>query len=225
MKYYCTYLTIYKGNKFPMFYIGSSTVEKVQNGYHGSISSIYKEVYNKEIKRNPHLFKTLILKIFNHKKESLRHEIKLQTALQVLKKPTIYLNRNIANIHFIKTRTKHSEETKRKISESNKGKIGWNKGIPNPKQSDRMKENNPNKGRNFKERHHHFKKGRVPHNLTPLYSFACKQCNAQVVQRISNKKNRSLFCDKSCAVKYRNINNHWTRNQRSQLPPAEQANS
>jgi hypothetical protein len=43
---FCTYLTIYSGNKLPMFYIGSSTVKKVVSGYHGSVSSkIYKGWY------------------------------------------------------------------------------------------------------------------------------------------------------------------------------------
>ena len=43
---YCVYLTVYSGNLLPMFYIGSSSVKKIQNGYCGSISSKkYKNVF------------------------------------------------------------------------------------------------------------------------------------------------------------------------------------
>ena len=47
---YCVYLTTYFGAKLPMFYIGSSTVSRVNSGYRGSVSSkSYKEIWNNEI--------------------------------------------------------------------------------------------------------------------------------------------------------------------------------
>lgn len=50
---YCTYLTTYFGNKLPMFYIGSTSVSKIKNGYRGSVSSKqYKTVWMKELKEN-----------------------------------------------------------------------------------------------------------------------------------------------------------------------------
>ncbi len=59
---FCTYLTTYSGNKLPLFYIGSSSVERVNNGYHGSVKSkAYSTIWKSELKHNPHLFKTRIL--------------------------------------------------------------------------------------------------------------------------------------------------------------------
>jgi hypothetical protein len=51
---YCTYLTIYSGNKLPPFYIGSTSVNRISNGYHGSVSSKrYKSIWLEELKTNP----------------------------------------------------------------------------------------------------------------------------------------------------------------------------
>jgi len=62
MKKYIVYITKYKGNLLPPFYIGSSYEEKILNGYNGSIrSKKYKEIYKKEQKENKHLFITRIL--------------------------------------------------------------------------------------------------------------------------------------------------------------------
>ncbi len=61
---YCVYLTIYRGKKLPPFYIGSTYIDNIRkNNYHGSVTSKkYKEIYNKELKDNPDLFKTIILR-------------------------------------------------------------------------------------------------------------------------------------------------------------------
>jgi len=49
---YCVYITIYRGNKLPPFYIGYSTPEKIKNGYRGSVSSRqYKNIWKKNWKR------------------------------------------------------------------------------------------------------------------------------------------------------------------------------
>ena len=72
---FCTYLTIYKGNKMPMFYIGRTTVNNIQNGYCGSVSSkLYKDIWKFEVKNNLHLFKTIILTLHKTKKESAEKE-------------------------------------------------------------------------------------------------------------------------------------------------------
>ena len=61
---YCTYLTVYTGNKLPLFYIGSSTVDKVNKGYHGSVKSKkYKQTWEEELTNNPSRFKTIILSV------------------------------------------------------------------------------------------------------------------------------------------------------------------
>lgn len=142
---FCTYLTIYSGNKLPMFYIGSSSVNKVLNeNYHGSVTSKkYKDTWKQEIKQNPHLFKTKILKEFHSRKNATYHERKLQVKLNIVRSP-MYINMAIASVNgffgmdlrgkFVSEESKRkmseyrigkllSEETKQKISNKNKGRI------------------------------------------------------------------------------------------------------
>lgn len=109
-----------------MFYIGSSYVTKVKSGYHGSIKSKkYKTVFDLEIKQNPQLFKTKIIKTFLNRADALASEYKLQTQFNVVKSP-MYLNQSVAakngcfgmdtsgknNPNFGKN---HSNKTKEKI--------------------------------------------------------------------------------------------------------------
>lgn len=48
---YCTYLTIYSGNKLPPFYIGYKDLHSIENGYRGSVDSLaFKEIWLSEIK-------------------------------------------------------------------------------------------------------------------------------------------------------------------------------
>lgn len=45
-KTYCTYVTFYSGNKLPPFYIGSTSVDKIEKGYRGSVKSKrWKQIY------------------------------------------------------------------------------------------------------------------------------------------------------------------------------------
>lgn len=134
---HCTYLTIYKGRKLPPFYIGSSTDSKIQKGYHGSVSSKrYKHIWKSELRSNPQLFKTIIISYHNTKKEALKKESYLQTALDVLDNP-LYINQSIVNEKFfVCNRTtehtnkiinnrkgyKHSIDTRKRISIGKKGK-------------------------------------------------------------------------------------------------------
>lgn len=93
---YCTYLTIYFGHKLPRRYIGSSSVEKVLNGYNGSVSSIkWKSLYDEEQKENKHLFKTRILTI--HLTDSVAREMEKQLHIKydVVASP-LYFNESIA---------------------------------------------------------------------------------------------------------------------------------
>lgn len=93
---YCVYLTVYRGSELPMFYIGSSSVARIDQGYHGSISSKqYMAIYKIEVKRNPHLFKTIIIKRFETRIAALEKELKLQKYLKVVKSP-MYMNRTYA---------------------------------------------------------------------------------------------------------------------------------
>lgn len=93
---YCTYLTTYKGNKLPPFYIGSSSVENIENGYRGTVKSKkYSKIWKEEIKNNSNLFNTKILSIHKTRKEALEKEKFLQLSLNVIKN-SLYINQAIA---------------------------------------------------------------------------------------------------------------------------------
>nr|QMP83748.1 MAG: hypothetical protein [Caudoviricetes sp.] len=97
MSIYCVYLTIYFGNKLPPFYIGSSSVEKVQNGYKGTVTSKkYCKIWNKEIKEHPNYFKTKIISKHLTRQEATFKENKLQKLLNVVKS-TMYINMAVAS--------------------------------------------------------------------------------------------------------------------------------
>ena len=95
MNIYCVYLTTYRGNKLPPFYIGYSTIKKINGGYHGSVASRnYKAIWRSEQKVNPHLFKTTILTTHGSKAEAMTREQTLQRHLNVIQNP-LYVNRSI----------------------------------------------------------------------------------------------------------------------------------
>lgn len=72
---YCVYLTTYLGDALPPFYIGSSSIEKIENGYKGSVlSKRWKNIWNDEIKNNPQLFRVEIIKTFHTRQEATNYE-------------------------------------------------------------------------------------------------------------------------------------------------------
>ena len=119
---YCVYLTIYSGNKLPPFYIGSTSVEKVNSGYHGSVKSReYKYIYMNELKMNPNLFKTKIISLCKKRDDAFTREKILQKKLDVINNP-LYMNRAIAGKGYNTSGSnngfygkKHTEETLAKM--------------------------------------------------------------------------------------------------------------
>jgi hypothetical protein len=123
----------------PMFYIGSSYVNKIQRGYHGSVSSKkYKKIWNEEIKNNPKLFNTNIISYHENDTEARKKELKLQKLLNVVNS-TLYINESYARVNGFHGRDVKKEnhprwgsinsiEHRNKISKSTKGRIPWNKG-------------------------------------------------------------------------------------------------
>lgn len=92
---YCVYLTVYMGNKMPMFYVGYTRVDKLFVGYHGSVTSKqYREIWENELAEHPSLFKTKLLYIFNTKIEAARKEFYIQSKLKVDKNP-LYINKGM----------------------------------------------------------------------------------------------------------------------------------
>lgn len=104
MTIYCTYITIYYGNKLPPFYIGSSTVSRINKGYRGSVASKeYKAIWKHETKTNKHLFKTVILTTHETSKEAVLKERFFHDALDVVHNP-LYTNKGLAMPNGFETR-------------------------------------------------------------------------------------------------------------------------
>ncbi|WPK33751.1 hypothetical protein [Escherichia phage AV109] len=94
---FIVYLTIYSGDKLPPFYIGSTSLEKHLNGYHGTIlSKAYRKIYNKELLENPTLFDSCILSEHPTREEALKVEKDYQIRVQAHKNP-LYMNMSLAS--------------------------------------------------------------------------------------------------------------------------------
>lgn len=131
---YCVYLTIYRGNRLPPFYIGSSSIDKVKSGYNGSVTSkAYGRIWRSERENNKHLFKTVILKTFESRKDATRAEARLQEARKVVTSP-LYVNLALAKPNGFfgngsrgeahpthRKNYKPSEETRKRLSLATSG--------------------------------------------------------------------------------------------------------
>ena len=116
MNIYCVYLTIYLGNKLPMFYIGSTSISKLNSGYRGSVlSKKYKETWNYELSTNPHLFETKIISYHDTREHAFDKEETLQRLLNVVPSE-LYINESYANGGFSMAGKSLSEEHKQKLS-------------------------------------------------------------------------------------------------------------
>jgi hypothetical protein len=107
MTIYCVYLTTYLGNKLPPFYIGYTKSDNIKyRNYRGTVTSRkYKEMWKREIKENPQLFKTKILSEYNNKEEAQEKEKFLLKSLRVIKNE-MYINMAI---------TCHADNTGKKL--------------------------------------------------------------------------------------------------------------
>ncbi len=93
---FCCYLTIYRGELLPPFYLGSSSVKRINGGYHGSVKSKkWKYIYEKELVENPHLFNTVILRTTINRKMSSAVELYLQKRNDVVTS-TFFFNESLA---------------------------------------------------------------------------------------------------------------------------------
>jgi hypothetical protein len=104
---YCVYETTYLGNIFPKKfanskltptkYIGSSSIDKIDKGYRGSVSSkSFEKLWKQELKENPELFEIKILETFETREEALAKELEIQQTLNVVKDEK-YFNMSLAN--------------------------------------------------------------------------------------------------------------------------------
>lgn len=112
----------------PPFYIGSTSVSKIQKGYKGSaMSKEYKDIWNLELRNNPHLFHTEVVSLHKTRKGAFDAEAAYQREEDVVRSE-LYINAAIANRRFNMFGKKDSKETKLKKSKAQKGRISAMKG-------------------------------------------------------------------------------------------------
>ena len=95
---FVVYKTTYLGEKMPKFYVGSTSIKKIESGkYYGSVSSRkWKEIFNEELKNNKHLFSVEILSKHLTRKEALKEELRIQIELNVVKSND-FINQSLAS--------------------------------------------------------------------------------------------------------------------------------
>lgn len=96
---YVVYLVTYSGNKLPKYYIGSTSMEKINKGYLGSVKSKrWKSIFEIEVKNNRELFKSEILSYHETRQDALAEELRVQKERNVVKSNE-YMNESLANIN------------------------------------------------------------------------------------------------------------------------------
>lgn len=96
---YVVYLVTYNGDKLPKYYIGSTSIEKINNGYLGSVKSKkWKTIFEKEVKNNRELFNLEILSYHKTREDALLEEYRIQKEKNVVKSLEFF-NESLANIN------------------------------------------------------------------------------------------------------------------------------
>lgn len=105
------------------------------------------------------------------------------------------------------TGQKHTLATRKKLSCMAMGRKAWNKGLHNTDAKVRMTENNPMKDPKIAQKVRESRIGRTPSNkITKTYTKICKECGYKE-EKSDTKHNRiNVFCDKSCAARWFNMN-------------------
>lgn len=95
-KMFITYLTIYGGDKLPPFYIGSTSMKKHKECYHGTVlSKAYKKIYKDELQNNPNLFDSCIIEEFDTREQATEGELKYQLKVDAVNNP-LFMNKALA---------------------------------------------------------------------------------------------------------------------------------
>ena len=166
---YVVYHTTYSGDKFPANYIGSTTIDKIQQGYKGSVSSKeFKSIWKQELNTNPHLFSVQIISYHDTRPAATYKELQIQKIFNVVTNP-LFVNMSYAqpngffgrdvsgknnpnynNKWTLENRKKQSERAKIQFTTNNPNK---NPSVEKRKQmSERMLwENNPMHNKKHKE--------------------------------------------------------------------------
>jgi hypothetical protein len=120
----CVYLITYSGGKLPHKfkkstispnkYIGSGSVEKIFDGYRGSVSSKkYKKIWKQELDEHPYLFHLEFLSFHDDRKDAFEEETRVQREIGVVRSEE-YVNLTIGK--SLPIRTHQTTETRNKIS-------------------------------------------------------------------------------------------------------------
>jgi hypothetical protein len=133
---FVVYLTKYSGKKLPPYYIGSTSTEKIKQGYKGSVTSKkWRKIFYEELLQNNHLFEIEILSTHDNRKDALEAELKEQKLRDVVKSKD-YFNESFASVngffgrdisgenHPMFGKKGHSSNTGKNLSEDHKKKIG-----------------------------------------------------------------------------------------------------
>lgn len=90
---FCVYVTEYLGDKLPKWYVGSSSISKVNSGYKGSVSSYqWKSLWESE---PDNLFVTRIISEHITRKDAFEAELKYQIDNDVVKSDE-WVNKSLA---------------------------------------------------------------------------------------------------------------------------------
>ena len=93
---YCVYKTTYTGKLLPPYYIGSTSLAKIERGYRGSVcSKKYKDIWESELREHPELFSTKVLVKCETRKEAFVVELEIQQEYDVVINP-FYINQSFA---------------------------------------------------------------------------------------------------------------------------------
>jgi hypothetical protein len=175
---YVVYHITYAGDKLPPNYIGSTTIDKIQQGYKGSVcSKEFKSIWQSEVKANPHLFSVQIISYHDTRPAATYKELQIQKLFNVVKNP-LFVNKAYASVNgffgmnicgennpnFGKT---PSEKTKNKLSIAMSG------------------ENNPNFGKQA------WNKGKTPHNKGKPNS---DKTRAKISKSLTGKTQTKIIC-------------------------------
>ena len=132
MEKYIVYLVTYNGDKLPKYYIGSTSIEKINNGYLGSVKSKrWKTIFESEIKNNKELFNSEILSYHKTREDALSEELKVQKERNVVKSNE-YFNESYASVNgfFGMVITDEHKKILSKIAKENHEKGKYHKLTP-----------------------------------------------------------------------------------------------
>ena len=174
---------------------------------------------------NPSTFKREII-AFGSFDDMYELESKMLREVDAAKNPQYY-NQSNNNGNFYMSRM--PEAGKEKLRQKALGRPAPNRGIPNPKNSERMKKNNPMhnpeiaaKSIETRRKNHSWfkagvrKTGHKPHNyVDEMRTFCCDTCDKEnIVRNVKGGKTRR-FCNRSCQATFTNTNRRGFKSTKS----------